>query len=169
MGKIVIRITPHTYPRNKDIEQLIAYISGHGKHHKQKVYYRNAYGVSTSYQKAPHQMIQVQKYYKKDSKRRMCHMIISFPKDYRFNRICAIELAESIAQQFSNEYQIFFAIHNDTDNLHIHYAINSVSFQTGKKLHTSKSELKEIKQNILSLVNAIHKHYYPYIHRDLQL
>lgn len=54
MGKIVIRITPHTYPRNKDIEQLIAYISGHGKHHKQKVYYRNAYGVSTSYQKAPH-------------------------------------------------------------------------------------------------------------------
>ncbi len=28
MGKIVIRITPHTYPRNKDIEQLIAYISG---------------------------------------------------------------------------------------------------------------------------------------------
>ena len=30
MGKIVIRITPHTYPRNKDIEQLIAYISGHG-------------------------------------------------------------------------------------------------------------------------------------------
>lgn len=97
MGKIVIRITPHTYPRNKDIEQLIAYISGHGKHHKQKVYYRNAYGVSTSYQKAPHQMIQVQKYYKKNSKRRMYHMIISFPKDYRFNRICAIELADSIA------------------------------------------------------------------------
>ena len=101
MGKIVIRITPHTYPRNKDIEQLIAYISGHGKHHKQKVYYRNAYGVSTSYQKAPHQMIQVQKYYKKDSKRRMYHMIISFPKDYRFNRICAIELADSIAQPVS--------------------------------------------------------------------
>lgn len=43
--------------------------------------------------------------------------------------------------------------------LHIHYAINSVSFQTGKKLHTSKPELKEIKQNILSLVNAIHKAY----------
>ena len=33
----------------------------------------------------------------------------------------------------------------------------------------SVPELKEIKQNILSLVNAIHKHYYPYIHRDLQL
>ena len=54
MGKIVIHIKQHTYPRDKDIEQLIAYISGHGKHHKQKVYYRNAYGVSTSYQKAPH-------------------------------------------------------------------------------------------------------------------
>lgn len=41
MGKIVIHIKQHTYPRDKDIEQLIAYISGHGKHHKQKVYYRN--------------------------------------------------------------------------------------------------------------------------------
>ena len=169
MGKIVIRITPHTYPRNKDIEQLIAYISGHGKHHKQKVYYGECLWCQYQLPKGSHQMIQVQKYYKKDSKRRMYHMIISFPKDYRFNRICAIELADSTAQQFSNEYQIFFAIHNDTDNLHIHYAINSVSFQTGKKLHTSKSELKEIKQNILSLVNAISKHYYPYIHRDLQL
>ena len=36
MGKIVIHIKQHTYPRDKDIEQLIAYISGHGKHHKQK-------------------------------------------------------------------------------------------------------------------------------------
>lgn len=79
MGKIVIHIKQHTYPRDKDIEQLIAYISGHGKHHKQKVYYRNAYGVSTSYQKAPHQMIQVQKYYKKNSKRRMYHDYI-FPE-----------------------------------------------------------------------------------------
>ena len=79
MGQLVINISPKKhYPQNKDIRQLLTYVAGHSKTKKFKAAYSNGYGVSADYKKAYQQIIKVQKYYKKDSKRRMYHMVISF-------------------------------------------------------------------------------------------
>ena len=171
MGQLVINISPKKhYPQNKDIRQLLTYVAGHSKTKKFKAAYSNGYGVSADYKKAYQQIIKVQKYYKKDSKRRMYHMVISFPSQYKCDLPCTIKIAKVIAKIIFKDYQIFYGIHTDTNNLHIHFAINAVNYRTGKKFHTSKADLAQMRADILNLVNKIHRKYSrPYQHEDLTL
>ena len=158
MGQLVINISPKKhYPQNKDIRQLLTYVAGHSKTKKFKAAYSNGYGVSADYKKAYQQIIKVQKYYKKDSKRRMYHMVISFPSQYKCDLPCTIKIAKVIAKNIFKDYQIFYGIHTDTNNLH----------RTGKKFHTSKADLAQMRADILNLVNKIHRKYSrPYQHED---
>ena len=157
MGQLVINISPKKhYPQNKDIRQLLTYVAGHSKTKKFKAAYSNGYGVSADY--------------KKDSKRRMYHMVISFPSQYKCDLPCTIKIAKVIAKNIFKDYQIFYGIHTDTNNLHIHFAINAVNYRTGKKFHTSKADLAQMRADILNLVNKIHRKYSrPYQHEDLTL
>lgn len=56
------------------------------------------------------------------------------------------DIADEIACKFG--VQIMGAIHGNTDNIHAHYILNSVSFVDGHKIQISKKDLFEIKQII---------------------
>ena len=43
----------------------------------------------------------------------------------------AYMLAGEIARYYSDKYQIFYAVHEDTDNVHIHFGMNTVSYVDG--------------------------------------
>ena len=53
------------------------------------------------------------------------------------------DIADEIACKFG--VQIMGAIHGNTDNIHAHYILNSVSFVDGHKIQISKKDLFELK------------------------
>lgn len=44
-------------------------------------------------------------------------------------------------------YQIYLVTHIDKDHIHNHFLINSVSYETGKKLHISPNKLEDMKND----------------------
>ena len=49
-----------------------------------------------------------------------------------------------IADIFSGQYQVYYGVHEDEAHLHIHYAINAVSYVDGKKWHKSRKEIEKL-------------------------
>ena len=57
----------------------------------------------------------------------------------------AHELAEKMAQRLFSAHECIIATHLDTDTTHSHIIVNSVGFETGKKLHVWWSKYAEYK------------------------
>ena len=87
-------------------------------------------------------------------------MVVSFPVGFSCPYSFIVEVADSIGQDYLQDYQTYYAVHDSTDNLHIHFAINAVSYKTGKKWHKSKRELLQLRQDILNIINTLQKKYH---------
>lgn len=72
--------------------------------------------------------------------RQMYHFIVSFSGKelYSIDIDDAIGLAENICRFLGEERQIIYGIHLDTDNLHIHFAMNTVSYRDGKRYASNR-------------------------------
>lgn len=79
--------------------------------------------------------------YGKDSGVRVRHFIISFSDfdDVKFNKLGA--LAHDLASVIATRYQVVYAVHEDTDRLHIHFVFNSVSHY-GERFGGTRKEFK---------------------------
>lgn len=147
MGTVNVILVKNThYPHDKDIKNLMRYIAGETEE-KEKVRYCGGKGVPKKQRKAADRMIAVQKYFRKTNKRRVYHWIVSFP-EYINDVNCIKIIAENIADIFFEKYQVYYGIHEDTDNLHIHLAVNAVSYVDGLKWHKSKKEFELFKCKI---------------------
>ncbi|MBD8916160.1 MAG: hypothetical protein EGR77_09345 [Pseudobutyrivibrio sp.] len=140
MKQNFVRKVSEKYPTDSDIKNLMKYIADDQKCR----HYIGARRCRKKPEQAALSMIRTQKGYKKTTGRRINHWIISFEKNVVDPKI-VYDVAEQIADLFSEEYQVFYGIHENTDNLHIHMAVNTVSFRDGRKWHTSKKELAEWK------------------------
>lgn len=58
------------------------------------------------------------------------------PNEISKNEI--MEVANRWAEKVFEGYEVYIAIHDDKDHLHVHFIVNSVNFINGKKLHESK-------------------------------
>ena len=87
------------------------------------------------------EMMTTKQQYRKTDKRQFFQFVQSFPEDTNLTpqEVHRIGL-EFAARQFS-DYEVLVATHCDTDNLHNHLLVNSVSFKTGKKLHQNHDDL----------------------------
>ena len=56
------------------------------------------------------------------------HFILSFGPREPVTPAIVANIGEEIADYFGREYQTVYAVHEDTNNLHIHIVINSVSY-----------------------------------------
>ena len=86
---------------------------------------------------------------------KMHHYVISFEGDE-----VTPQEAQRIAEQwaydtFGNNRQILIAVHTDTDNIHVHIAVNAFSMD-GKRWLDNKSTLKKCRENINKLCKAKH-------------
>jgi hypothetical protein len=67
-------------------------------------------------------------------------VVLSFDRDISLSFSIIKEIAEQIGRcLFAEEYQVFGAIHLDTENIHVHYLINSVNVSNGGRFRQSKS------------------------------
>lgn len=161
MEGIIIIPVRKRYERNKDIYNLLCYIAGECDSKVERTRYCRGEGVSHEPKKAAKQMILVQKAYKKAARkigkranRRIYHYIVSFPPsvDDANNVFLA---AVAIAGIFSEEYQVYYGVHEDGKCLHIHYAINAVRTVDGKKWHKSTKELEEMETEMRETAKEI--------------
>ena len=73
------------------------------------------------------------------------HMVQSFPKGEAINPLTAHAAALKLAEYYEG-YEVLVCTHTDREHIHSHFLINSVNFDTGKKLHIAKEQLQELRQ-----------------------
>ena len=71
------------------------------------------------------------------------HMVQSFPKGAAVDPRQAHEAARRLAGYFEG-CEVLVCTHVDREHIHSHCVINSVNFDTGKKLHMAKEQLQEL-------------------------
>mgnify|MGYP005916647159 CR=1 FL=1 len=71
------------------------------------------------------------------------HMVQSFPKGADIDPRMAHEAARRLAGYFEG-CEVLVCTHVDREHIHSHCVINSVNFETGKKLHMAKEQLQEL-------------------------
>ena len=71
------------------------------------------------------------------------HMVQSFPKGEAVDPRQAHEAARRLAEYFEG-CEVLVCTHVDREHIHSHCVINSVNFETGKKLHMAKEQLQEL-------------------------
>ena len=71
------------------------------------------------------------------------HMVQSFPKGAAVDPRQAHEAARRLAEYFEG-CEVLVCTHVDREHIHSHCVINSVNFDTGKKLHMAKEQLQEL-------------------------
>lgn len=73
------------------------------------------------------------------------HMVQSFPKCEAVDPVTAHAAALKLAEYYEG-YEVLVCTHTDREHIHSHFLINSVNFDTGKKLHIAKEQLQELRQ-----------------------
>ena len=82
--------------------------------------------------------------YHKDGGRMFYHLVQSFPSGAEVDPVTAHAAALKLAEQFK-DHEVLVCTHTDRDHVHSRLIINSVNFETGRKLHVDGDVIKELK------------------------
>ena len=80
--------------------------------------------------------------YRKTDGRQYYHFVQSFAETDDLTPQEAHAIALELVQREFPDFEVLVATHIDTDHLHSHLVVNSVSFQDGRKLHQSAADLQ---------------------------
>ena len=100
-------------------------------------------GVNCQPQSVYDDFINTKLLYHKDGGVMFYHMVQSFPKGAALDPRQAHEAARRLAEYFDG-CEVLVCTHVDREHIHSHCVINSVNFETGKKLHMAKEQLQEL-------------------------
>ena len=100
-------------------------------------------GINCQLQSVYDDFINTKLLYHKDGGTMFYHMVQSFPKGAAVDPRQAHEAARRLAEYFDG-CEVLVCTHIDREHIHSHCVINSVNFETGKKLHMAKEQLQEL-------------------------
>ena len=100
-------------------------------------------GINCQPQSVYDDFINTKLLYHKDSGVMFYHMVQSFPKGAAVDPRQAHEAARRLAEYFDG-CEVLVCTHVDREHIHSHCVINSVNFETGKKLHMAKAQIQEL-------------------------
>ena len=91
------------------------------------------------------EMMQVKRFYQKLDGRVALHGIISLDEDEssKENAGKLMLLCDELMERIFPDNQIVYAVHTNTENLHIHFIANTVGLD-GKKIHMDKNFMREV-------------------------
>ena len=72
------------------------------------------------------------------------HMVQSFPKGAAIDPRAAHEAARQLAGYFAG-CEVLVCTHTDREHIHSHCIINSVNFETGKKVHIADKQIQKLR------------------------
>ena len=148
-------IAPGKYRGKQSVRNVIRYILNPEKT-PHKIYH--AYGNDSEETKHIAQsFLKVQELYRKTSHKRVIHMIVSFSEKEIYNYHTYLNIGYRIIDYFNDEYQCIFALHEKDNNgneslPHIHFAINPISYKTGKRIKIDKKYLYTLRQYIDNVI-----------------
>ena len=100
-------------------------------------------GINCQPQSVYDDFINTKLLYHKDGGVMFYHMVQSFPKGAAVDPRQAHEAARRLAEYFDG-CEVLVCTHVDRGHIHSHCVINSVNFETGKKLHMAKEQIQEL-------------------------
>ena len=100
-------------------------------------------GINCQPQSVYDDFINTKLLYHKDGGVMFYHMVQSFPKGAAVDPRQAHEAARRLVEYFDG-CEVLVCTHVDREHIHSHCVINSVNFETGKKLHMAKEQLQEL-------------------------
>lgn len=103
-------------------------------------------GISCSPDSAAAEMTTTKKIWGKTGGRSYDHYVQSFAPEEKVSPGEAHSIAVEWAQREFPDFEVLIATHTDTQHLHSHILVNSVSYVDGHKIHTSSRWLEEAKQ-----------------------
>lgn len=80
------------------------------------------------------------------------HFVVSFSPEETQSPQTLYKMAGEIAEFYADEYQIVYAVHCNKTNLHIHFVMNTVSYQTGMKYPGNKKDFYDFQTHIRSVL-----------------
>ncbi len=136
------------------VKQIINYVT-----EKNKTETKFVRGINCNSYTAVEEMQMTKAQYQKEGGRQYAHIVQSFNPEDKITP----EEGHQIGLEFIEQskklkgYEILIATHLDKGHLHNHIVVNSVSFENGKKFHTTKKDLEEFKviSNNLSLAHNL--------------
>lgn len=100
---------------------------------------------------AVYEMKLIKSYYQKEDKVQMHHFILSFGDIKDVNEVYIV--GKEIMHKFFDGFQVVFGVHEDTNHLYIHFAVNSVSMLTGEKWHKSREEFQKFVNGVVQMAD----------------
>ena len=86
------------------------------------------------------------------------HYVISFAQSEVRNPKIANDIACKISAYIGQLYQNVFAVHENEENLHIHFVVNTVSYADGRRYGGTHQEFNEM-MNYISIVLRYYRIY----------
>ena len=107
--------------------------------------------VSTDVKDAVSEMLDVKDFYEKKDGRIALHGVISLPIDESDTKNASVlmKLCQDVLKEIFPNNQAIMAVHTNTENLHIHFIVNSVGID-GKKIHQDKSFVRNVLQKCVN-------------------
>lgn len=95
--------------------------------------------ISTEPQDAVREMLEVKKFYNKLDGRAALHGVLTLDEAESdiSNAAELMKVCEEVLKELFPNHQAIFAVHTNTDNLHVHFIVNSVGIN-GTKIHQPK-------------------------------
>ena len=149
----ILKVIDKAYDNVDAVENLIFYIAERSE-------ISGGWGISME---SPESIVAefkaVKRFWNKSGGRQVKHFIFSWDGK------CWLELpqiqymAASLTLFFQPRFQVFWGVHLDTDNPHIHFAVNTVSFADGKMLSFGLGDWIEFCQFKDMLLEEIRRKY----------
>ena len=102
-------------------------------------------GIHCRDEKALDDMKSTKQLWGKTGGRQYDHYVQAFHKDENITPEKAHMLACQLAKEKFPNHECLVATHKDTDHVHSHIIVNSVSFENGKKLHTNSHWIDKLR------------------------
>lgn len=83
------------------------------------------------------------------------HFIVSFSYEENVEPRQAYISAYHISTYFDGLYQVVYGVHQDTENLHIHFLVNSVSYIDGRKISFGRNDYWNLFSHVWHEVSSL--------------
>lgn len=98
--------------------------------------------------------LKVKEIFRNTKGKQLIHFWVSFENGEIENLQDYLSVGYEIADFFKGQYQVVFALHENTETYHIHFVVNTVNFITGKKLRWQKGSWRRLQKYITCIMNT---------------
>ena len=139
----IIKVVKKSGKTHTSLKKVLNYVG-------EKACETHGINCSENYKKVAYEFFETKDYFKKIDGRQYRHYIQSFsPNEVSKEKV--LEIAVKWAEKSFPGHEVFIAVHDDKAHLHSHFIVNTVSFETGEKLHEEARNLafkKELNDEI---------------------